>query len=114
MLDGIASSMVGVEMLDRDEDADGGGDGGGRWGEDVVAEEMVMKLVVKVVVVEEDVRLLCVDASAGECVELSGTLLPRHASCKTAKSAVKVRAESRGISSQRVCLKSVKKRRDEG
>ena len=100
VLDGIASSMVVVvEMLDRDENVDGGGDGGGRWGEDVVAVEMVMKLEleieaeveVEVVQVDRDVRLLCVDASEGECVELSGTLLPRHANCRTEQSTVKAR-----------------------
>jgi len=92
--------VVVVEMLDRDENVDGGGDGGGRWGEDVVAVEMVMKLVLVVkvvVVVDKDVRLMCVDASRGECVRLSGTLVPRHANCKTEKSAVKARTGSRGI-----------------
>jgi len=100
VLDGIANSMVVlVRVVEKGEDVDDGGDGGGRWGEDVVAVEMVMKLEleieaeveVEVVQVDRDVRLLCVDASEGECVELSGTLLPRHANCRTEQSTVKAR-----------------------
>ena len=100
-----------MRAVERGEDVDGNGDGGERWGEDVEAVEMVMKVDLDVEVVQEgrDVRSLYVDESEGECVRLSGTLLPRHANCKIEKSAVKARQECRGIVSERACKKADEK-----